>query len=407
MAKITEKHSALSKVAKYTFEENKPKAFERKNTTESSYRVYEDGKVGIFYHWGQMDDEEGFAKAVAVPDRARPYPFEPENGGTRSRDKTECTVTDRELMEMGDAYMEYLTSNYPDFIFAGDVKAEWMRQTLTNSLGTDFSNTDFAVSAGFRFKHKDSRDLMDGYFSFSLRKPDDGTVFRTMADLYLANFGTPAEIPEEIILDMQYYGLAGSLAGELNAEALALGTSRLAGKIGEKVFADDFSLVHDAGDKECWFSRFWDGEGSVLPEDKLVLVENGVIKTGYSDKRVAAKYNVPYTRTAAHNYSDLTSPGGLNLRIPRSEKTVKELLAGRYAVIPVSATSSPADANGDSSLVLTTSLLWDGERVVGRLPEFKVKANFFDMFGKDFIGVGSDDPIYNDKQILIRVYRVK
>ena len=45
MAKITEKHSALSKVAKYTFEENKPKAFERKNTTESSYRVYEDGKV--------------------------------------------------------------------------------------------------------------------------------------------------------------------------------------------------------------------------------------------------------------------------------------------------------------------------------------------------------------------------
>ena len=407
MAKIREKHTTHRMLSELSFEENKAKTFARRNEIESSYRVYEDGKVGICYHCGKISDEDGFAAAQAVPDRARPYEFLPENGGKRSRDKTECSVSDRELMDMGREYMEYLATNYPDFTFAGSVSARWQCDTLTNDLGTDFSNTDYAIGVGFRFKHKDSRDLMDGAFEFNMRKPDDGTIFRTMADLYLANYATVAEIPEEIILDMQYYGQLGVLASELNAEALALGTSRLSGKIGEKVFADDFSVEHDAGDQECWFTRFWDGEGSVLPDDKLVLIENGVIKTGYSDKRVAAKYNVPYTKSAGHNYTDLPTPGGLNLRIRRSDKTVRELLNGRYAVIPMNATGSPIDAAGDTSMVINTSLLWDGERVVGRLPEFRAKVNCFDMFGKDFLGVGSDDPIYHDKQILLRVHRVE
>ena len=65
------------------------------------------------------------------------------------------------------------------------------------------------------------------------------------------------------------------------------------------------------------------------------------------------------------------------------------------------------DANGDMSLLVNTSLLWDGERVIGRLPQFRVKANFFDLFGKNFIGVGSDDvKAFNDKAILLRMERV-
>ena len=38
-----------------------------------------------------------------------------------------------------------------------------------------------------------------------------------------------------------------------------------------------------------------------------------------------------------------------------------------------------------------------------RLPEFVLVSNMFDMFGKDFIGVGSDNPVFNDKSILARM----
>ena len=69
-------------------------------------------------------------------------------------------------------------------------------------------------------------------------------------------------------------------------------------------------------------------------------------------------------------------------------------------------TGSDMDANGDMTVVISKALLWDGDKVLGHLPEFRVKANFIDIFGKDFLGVGSDDPIYHDKQILYRVHRV-
>jgi len=56
--------------------------------------------------------------------------------------------------------------------------------------------------------------------------------------------------------------------------------------------------------------------------------------------------------------------------------------------------------NGDYTMPVHTSLLFDGEKVLGKLPPFTMVSSMFDMFGKDFIGVGSDKPIYNDKQIL-------
>ena len=49
MAGIKEKHTTHRVFSELTFEENKAKAFARKNEIESSYRVYGDGKVGIYY----------------------------------------------------------------------------------------------------------------------------------------------------------------------------------------------------------------------------------------------------------------------------------------------------------------------------------------------------------------------
>lgn len=404
---IKEKHSTRRTVSKMSYEENKPKAFERNNSVESSYRVYDGEKVGICYSIGEISDEEGFARAQADPERARPYPFTPEAGGERKRDKSESTVTDRELMDVSEEYMKYLLEKYPQFTFSGNFTAERCRYALTNDLGTDFEESDACFGAGIMFKHKDSRDIIDGNFGFNARTLDDGTSFRTMADLYLGSYETIADVPEEILLSIQYYSLTGTIANELDAETLALGTSRLTGKIGEQVFSEDFTLEHDVTDKEIWFWKFWDGEGCVLEGDKLMLIENGVIKTGYSDKRVAKKYGVPHMRSAGINYADLPYPGGLNLRIRRSEKTIRELMAGRPAIIPLNCTGSPMDSKGNMSMIINSSLLWDGESVVGRLPEFRVNMNFFDALGKDYIGVGSDNsPFYNDKVILIKAYRV-
>ena len=399
---MREKVSVIYTDSRIEYQENKLKAFQRTSTQSTSYRVYEADKVGIYCHIGQCGDEEGYEKAKEnLLERARPYPFEIESG-VRKRDMTERELTDKELMNTAKECMDYLMECYPKFIHRMIVNQSKEIYAQTNDKGMDYEYIDCCVSVMVEFKHVDSKDISNGYFSFSLRDYDK-EVFQKMADNYLANYDKELELPEEIIIDMQYYDLLGKLYSCLNYENMSLGTSLLSGKIGEKVFSGEFTLMHDVSEKECWFNRFWDGDGCVHENDKFVYIENGVLLSGFSDKRTSKKYNVPHTKNAYHNDVDIPGPGGLNLRIKRSEKKVKELLNGRYCIIPAYMGGGGFADNGDYAVPIQYAFLSDGEKILGRVPAFTMVSNLFDIFGKDFVGVGSDNPIYNDKQILFRV----
>ena len=197
-------------------------------------------------------------------------------------------------------------------------------------------------------------------------------------------------------------GFLGKLNESLNAEKICLGTSLLSGKIGEKVFADDFSLFHDVSDEECWHNSFCDGEGVTLDGDKLPYIEKGVVLRGYSDKKIADKYGVEHTGSAWRSFTDIPSNGNVNFRIIRSHKTIKELLNGRMSIIPVKYSGGGFNDKGEYIMPVQLAYLCDGEKILGQLPDFTIVSSMFDMFGDDFIGVGSDNPVFNDKQILIK-----
>lgn len=398
------KETWSQKRSTFIFEEGKLASFSKESNFVSSHKVYKDGFAGIYCHTGKVDDEVGYARAEANLVRERPYPFELETG-KRSCDKRERLMTDQEIQEAAQNCMKYLSETYPKFRFKIHFTGTEFERRGENDLGMDYRSQDYAIGVTGSFKHADSKNVSDGGFGFNMRNFDE-KVFRQVADDYFANYETVLEIPEEIILDVTYYGMVGFFSGHLNGEELARGTSLFTGKIGEKLFADDFTLAHVTREKDIWFNPFWDGDGCVLPNDELVLVENGVLKTGYADKKTAKRYNVEHTGPAYHSFTDVPGPGGLSLQIKRSEKTVKELLDGRVCVIPVDYTSSGFDEKGEYTMLIQNSLLFDGEKVLGRLPEFKIKTTIYDLFGKGFIGVGSDQPVYYDKQLLVRVERV-
>lgn len=399
---MREKMVSESVFSKVEYEEGKLKSFHREKSCIASYRVYQDEKVGIYCQIGEISDEEGFLRAQKnLEERPRPYPFELESG-KRQRDKTERQLTDKELMDTAKECMEYLCEKYPRFVFNVSFDQKWEVENRVNDKGMDYSNTDCCVSVGIGFKHVESKDISDGYFGFSLRDFDK-EVFSKMVDNYLGNYEKEVEFPEELIMDIQYYEVVGSLYNHLNGENLSLGTSLLSGKIGEQVFSEKFTLLHDVSDEECWFNTFWDGDGCVTEGDKRVFIDKGRIVTGFADKKIAKRYGIPHTGNAYSDYTDIPGAGGLNFRIERSKKTVKELLDGRYCVVPVMMYGGGFAENGDYVMPVQNSLLCDGEKILGRLPAFSLKTSLYDMFGKDFIGVGSDNPIYNDKQILFRV----
>jgi len=395
--KITS-HFSYSEVQ---IQETKFKSFNKDTRSEYSFRVYDGEYAGIQLIQGNVDEAEGFKQAEKNLALKRPYKFALETG-SRHRDKSEAQYSDKELMDIAREIIDYLRTHHPDFSFGGKISTLRSTDAMENDCGLDVSNTDARLGAFFTFRHKDSKDIADGWLSYNKRQYDF-EKFKAMADNFLTNFTNRVELPEELIIQNQYYGYTGKLYEFLDAENLSLSTSLLSGKIGEKVFADSFTLTHDVTDKESWFTTFFDGEGVMLPDDKYTYIKNGVLLSGYADKRIADKYGVPHTGSARMNMADIPNNGFLNFRIERSDKTVKELLDGRLTVVPVMAEGGGFNEKGEYITPVQTSLLCDGEHILGRLPEFTLKGNIFDMFGKDFIGVGSDDPVFDDKQILMRM----
>lgn len=404
METVREKWDSRQSSSKVDIEENKIIIYSRfRENCGSSYRVYRGGLAGIYNDSsGSAGDEDGFALAEKNLAKKRSYPYQPE-ANTGSRDLTEQLPTEKELIDTAKECLEWLTARYQDYTFFGGFAKRSQCVHFENNLGMDLTAKDGCVSVGISFKHKDSREAYDGGFDFDLRTFDKQVFFR-MADDYLANFRRQVKLPEDVVMNMRYYGFLGCLTGALDAENLARGTSLLAGRMGEKVFSEDFTFVDDLSDEEAWMTAFWDGEGCVREDPKLVLIDHGVVKTGYSNKLYAEKYGVPHTRSATYNYGDVVmGEAVLNPRIARSKKTIKELLDGRSCVIPLVMTGGGFNEKGDYVMPVMHSLLFDGEQVVGSLPPFTMTSSMFDMFGKDFIGVGSDQPVYHDKSMLFRV----
>ena len=382
-------------------EETKIKSFNKDSRANHSYRVYDGEYAGIEYVQGIASDEESYKKAEENLSLKRPYKFSLETG-VRHRDKTEQEYSDKELMDIAREAVEHLKTHYPDFTFSGQIFTDKRTMSMTNTLGLDYSNTDCQLNIQISYKHKDSKDLDDGWFSLGQRT-FDFKKFTDMAENYLSNFTNIVELPEELIIQDQYYGYMSKFYECLEAENITLGTSLFSGKIGEKVFSDGFTLLHDVTDEETWFTPFFDGEGVVLPNDKYIYIENGVILSGFADKFTADKYNVPHTGSANVNMHDVPNNGNVRLCIARSDKTAKELLDGRLSVVPIRAAGGGFNDKGEFVTPVQNAMLCDGERFIGRLPEFTLRGTIYDMYGKSFIGVSSDKPIFNDKTILMKM----
>ncbi len=398
---MKEKYTYTECCSTVEFQENKIVSFRKNDTVQYSFRVLKDGKVGIHYQVGEMEDETGFALAEKNLTLNRPYPYDLEIG-CRERDKTERTYSDKELMSIAKESLTHITEKYPQFTLSGSFSLQTDFTQQTNEKGMNYKNKDSHIQVSIAYKHKDSKDIQNGYFTIGQRDFSFEKLY-DMADNYLGNYEKQASFPKEAILQSQYYNFVGNIAGQLDAERLALGNSLLSGKLGEKVFSDNFTLIDDDSDENCWHSPFWDGEGCVKENDTRVFIENGVPLFGYSDKHTAEKYNVIHTGNAYRDYSDIPGNGRTNLLIKRSKKTVKELLAGKYSIVIDHSGGGGFNEKGDYVLPVFHAFLCDGEKFLGSLPPFTLTSNLFDMFGKDFIGVGSDQPVFNDKQVLMKV----
>ncbi len=118
--------------------------------------------------------------------------------------------------------------------------------------------------------------------------------------------------------------LVGHLAGAVNGSSVARGTTFLKEKMGEKLFPDAITIVDDPLRVRGLRSKNFDGEG--VGTKRLIVIEDGVLKTWILDLRSARQLGLETTGHASRGTSSPPSPSTTNLYMQAGSATPGELI---------------------------------------------------------------------------------
>jgi PmbA protein len=116
----------------------------------------------------------------------------------------------------------------------------------------------------------------------------------------------------------------GNLCSAVNGYAIYKGASYLIGRLGEKVAADNITIVDDGRISGGLGSKPFDGEG--LPTRKTVVVERGILKSYLLDTYAGRKLNLLSTGNASRSVGEASSAGATNFYLAPGSATPDQII---------------------------------------------------------------------------------
>jgi len=374
----------------------------KKTIRKSGCRVYSDGFIGVAGTFGDPG-EKTWAEAEERLKNRIPYAFEPEKNKRRTRDLRKLNISDEEFIRESEDLLRILKKEHPDFIFSHKIKICETEISLKNDAGLDYVNLDKTVEFVLLVKHKDSVNIIDSGLLRQGREFEKQELIED-ARIFLEAFKIEASLPQDgkvpVIIEKDM--LLSKISESLNSEQIGFGTSLFCDKINKKVFNQNLNIIQDRTGEE-YHTPFFDTEGITRDGDVCYLIRNGIIEKAYTDKSNASRFSMPLTGSASGDYDDVPSLSNIRLSVVPGSKTLKELVNGVPSILVVMASGGDYTASGDFATPVQMSYLTDGERILGRLPEFYISGNLYDIFGDDFIGMSCDKPFMGERALVVKM----
>lgn len=379
----------------------------KKSITKSGCRVYRDGYIGVSGTLGEAT-EETWNEAIKNLENKVPYKYQPCRDKNRTRDLRETDMSSEEFLKASEDLLKVIRKEFPNFIFSNKIKSIETEVILKNDAGLEYINLDRNFQVELIMKHKDSINVFDTAVQRCERRFDIEAILNDVRN-YLNAFNNKVELPNEkrIPVVTNFYGIGNKVIESLNANDIYKSTSIFSDKIGKEVFSKDFTVYVDRSEENIDVA-FFDAEGSTIENDRFTLIEDGKINFGYTDKKISSEYNIPNTAAAFASYDEVPSlyvQGMVDtrLRVKSSNKSLSEILGNKEAIYTVFMEGGDCTNEGDfASPVQMAYLIKDGN-LVGRLPEFSVYGNIYEMFGKDYLGQSSDRVYFGENAMVINM----
>ncbi len=365
-----------------------------KDITKKGVRVYNNEKIGVSGAIGDIPDNVLIEKAVENLSTGIEYPYDLEKELVDHRKYSELSMSGEELLEVTEEILEELKKNYDQFLFSEKISVKEMIVQMRNSEGLDLEYKDAWFELGLILKEKSSANLFDGHIQY-FGRTFDKQKFWDFNKGYLDAYDKKAELPtgEKLpVFVMDAFELNGFLNKSLNGERYANGSSVLSGKLGEQLFNEKITFGQNY-DSKMTFEPFFDNEGVVLKNDRLSLIEKGKFINVFTDKKTAATYDLPHTGAADGAYDGVPNLTITQLKFETDSADLKAAMNGQMGIFVVVSAGGDFTPDGSFAAPVQVGFLFDGERFIGKLPEFTMRSNLWTMLGEDYIGT-FDNPFY-------------
>ncbi|NLY89164.1 MAG: peptidase U62 [Firmicutes bacterium] len=365
----------------------------RRELSQTGIRVYANGRIGVAGALGACDEGELAARARENLSLNIPYPYELSSGSMELDSRRGEMIPEEDLVAEIEEFLSDLRREQPGFLFFNQIKEEWSETRLANDKGLDLRSQNEYISLALFFKEKDSLNIFDGMVGYSGKRYDRAEVMN-LVNRVCAAYKNPVALKKpgiRPVVFLESHAPVSNIIHELNGLSFGAKSSLLAKKRGKKVFSSKFSLAQSLHPDDT-AGPFFDAEGVVNEGYRYPLIKDGVVLCPYTDKKTAAKYNLPLTGSAVAEYDGVPGLGRYGFKIGSSGRTVKELLGGEEGILIVMTGGAGSTPTGYFSLPVQLAFAFDGEELTGRLPQLKVSGNLFTMFGKGYRGVSTDKP---------------
>jgi len=157
---------------------------------------------------------------------------------------------------------------------------------------------------------------------------DAARIGRSAGDRAVARLNPtrPRTATLPVVFDSRLAGsLLGHLASAINGASIVRGTSFLAGKLDQRLFAPGIQVTDDPHRVRGLRSKPFDGEG--VPTAPLKLIEDGVLQCWLLDSRSARQLGLRSNGRAARGTGGPPSPSATNMYLAAGTLTPAELMA--------------------------------------------------------------------------------
>jgi PmbA protein len=375
-----------------SFEDDKLKSAGTAQSTGMSVKIIVDGKIGSS-HTTDIDDVDGVVtRALEAAALGSPAHFEfpgPQDGPyVEVFDDAVSPVTKEEMVRIGEEMLTLVKGYRSDILVSAGAGKSVSKMQFANSAGVEYTTQTTSFGVGVHGQWVRGTDiLMAGHsFGWKKREIDHAAIAGKAIELLKMaekiapiKSGTMPVIftPEGVNV------LLLALRLGFNGKNVFLGSSPLAGKLGQKIADATFSITDNPLLDYANNSGRYDGEG--VPHQVTQLIEKGVVKNFLYDLDTAG-------RAGAKTTGNGVGCNPTNLVINEGDTSYDEMIKNTKEGLLVNNVLGLGQGNpisGEFSVNVQLGYKIENGEIVGRVKDVMLAGNTYKAL-KNIAAVGNN-----------------